>query len=241
MNNFLTAKHFKTDVTSKPPKFFERIILPFQEDHLWKGLPLLELIQFMHTFDIIVTSFDPSLNKELLKTFDCFANILSHSKSIARHYSAKCLASLATILTNETLSAMMDLVIPKLESTNHLERQGSIEAMLCIVEKLGLKFVPYIVLFIVPVLGRMSDPDEDVRQLATSMFANLIKLIPLDGAKQDIDMPKNLLDLKLRQKSFIDELMNLKNVQSIELPVKINAELRSYQVDGIKWLSFLNR
>ena len=53
--------------------------------------------------------------------------------------------------------------------------------MAAIVNKLGLDFVPYIVLFIVPVLGKMSDPDSEVRQLATSMFANMIKLIPLDS------------------------------------------------------------
>ena len=54
-------------------------------------------------------------------------------------------------------------------------------------------------------------------------------------------LPKHLLELKLKQKSFIDELMNLKNVREINLPIKIKAELRSYQIDGIKWLSFLNR
>ena len=89
----------------------------------------------------------------------------------------------------------------------------------------------------------MSDQDPNVRQLATSMFANLIKLIPLDNENvdNDQDLPKNLLELKLKQKSFIDELMSLKNVKDIDMPVKIEAELRSYQIDGIKWLSFLNR
>jgi len=84
---------------------------------------------------------------------------------------------------------------------------------------------------------------QNVRQLATSMFANLIKLIPLDNENvdNDQDLPKNLLELKLKQKSFIDELMSLKNVQDIDMPVKIEAELRSYHIDGIKWLSFLNR
>ena len=86
--------------------------------------------------------------------------------------------------------------------------------------------------------------NSSVRQLATSMFANLIKLIPLDNENMDEnqqDLPKNLLELKLKQKSFIDELMSLKNVKDINMPVKIDAELRSYQIDGIKWLSFLNR
>ena len=31
------VQHFKSDVTSKPPKFFERVVLPFQQDHLWRG------------------------------------------------------------------------------------------------------------------------------------------------------------------------------------------------------------
>ena len=105
-----------------------------------------------------------------------------------------------------------------------------------------LNGISYFILFFL-VLGRMSDQDPNVRQLATSMFANLIKLIPLDNENvdNDQDLPKNLLELKLKQKSFIDELMSLKNVQDIEMPVKIEAELRSYQIDGIKWLSFLNR
>ena len=62
-----------------------------------------------------------------------------------------------------------------LDNPNVVTRQGATEAMSTIVNKLGLDFVPYIVLFIVPVLGKMSDPDSDVRQLATSMFANMIK------------------------------------------------------------------
>ena len=68
------------------------------------------------------------------------------------------------------------------------------------------------------------------------------RLIPLDSQdNQEEKLPRELLELKLKQKSFIDELMNLKNVREIDLPIKINAELRSYQTDGIKWLSFLNR
>ena len=48
-----------------------------------------------------------------------------------------------------------------LDNPNVVTRQGATEAMSTIVNKLGLDFVPYIVLFIVPVLGKMSDPDSD--------------------------------------------------------------------------------
>ncbi len=40
--------------------------------------------------------------------------------------------------------------------------------------------LPYVLFLVVPVLGRMSDPDEDVRLLATITFASLIRLVPLE-------------------------------------------------------------
>lgn len=33
---------------------------------------------------------------------------------------------------------------------------------------------------VVPILGRMSDPDDDVRLSATSTFAALVKMVPLE-------------------------------------------------------------
>ena len=40
--------------------------------------------------------------------------------------------------------------------------------------------LPYVLFMIVPVLGRMSDPDESMRLLATRTFATLVKLVPLE-------------------------------------------------------------
>ncbi len=78
--------------------------------------------------------------------------------------------------------------------------------------------------------------------MAANMFAKLIKLIPLDSSEVKVEAwPQDLQALRAKEKVFIDELMNLKNVQDFRLPVKINADLRSYQADGIKWLAFLNR
>ena len=49
-----------------------------------------------------------------------------------------------------------------------------------VIEKLGIGMVPYVVLLVVPVLGRMSDQCEDVRLMATYSFATLIRLMPLE-------------------------------------------------------------
>lgn len=43
-----------------------------------------------------------------------------------------------------------------------------------------MDIVPYIVLLVVPVLGRMSDPSDSIRFMATQCFATLIRLLPLE-------------------------------------------------------------
>lgn len=55
-------------------------------------------------------------------------------------------------------STLMDVVIRKIipflqTIENNIKRQGAIEAIACIVNKLQFKIVPYIVLLVVPLLG----------------------------------------------------------------------------------------
>lgn len=49
-----------------------------------------------------------------------------------------------------------------------------------IVQKLDIKALPYVIFMVVPVLGRMSDPDDDIRSTATNTFASLVKMVPLE-------------------------------------------------------------
>jgi TATA-binding protein-associated factor len=49
-----------------------------------------------------------------------------------------------------------------------------------IVQLLDIKALPYVLFLIVPVLGRMSDSDDDVRFCATNTFASLVKMVPLE-------------------------------------------------------------
>lgn len=49
-----------------------------------------------------------------------------------------------------------------------------------VMEQLDVGIVPYIVLLVVPVLGRMSDQTDSVRFMATQCFATLIRLMPLE-------------------------------------------------------------
>lgn len=65
-------------------------------------------------------------------------------------------------------------------------RQGAAEALTCVVESLGVQVIPYAVLFMVPLLGRMSDQNQAVRLVCSATFATLVQLLPLDpGAIAD--------------------------------------------------------
>lgn len=57
-----------------------------------------------------------------------------------------------------------------------------------VMEQLDVDIVPYIVLLVVPVLGRMSDPCDSVRFMATQCFATLIRLLPLEVRDQSISV-----------------------------------------------------
>lgn len=97
-------------------------------------------------------------------------------------------------------------VIPLLETSNvekestpviiaplkvDARRQGAAETLSCLVDALGVHVVPYAVLFMVPLLGRMSDQNRSVRLVCSSTFATLVQLLPLDpGAIAD---PPNLV------------------------------------------------
>lgn len=102
--------------------------------------------------------------------------------------------------------------------------------------------LPYVVFLIVPVLGRMSDPDNDVRLIATTAFATLVKLVPLEaGIPDPVGLPKELLEGRATERKFISQMLDIHKIEPFELPVAIKAQLRSYQQEGVNWLAFLNK
>lgn len=63
---------------------------------------------------------------------------------------------------------------------NNVVFKMSIDTFLVVIDCLGIGIVPYVALLVLPVLGRMSDQNDSVRLMATSCFASLVRLMPLD-------------------------------------------------------------
>lgn len=138
---------------------------------------------------------------------------------------------------------IVERAVPMLGDTrNDAYRQGASEVIYHLVQLLDAKILPYVIFLIVPILGRMSDPDESVRLVCTNCFALLIKLVPLEaGIPDPPGMSQELLAHRDEERKFLSQLMDPSKIETFVIPVKINAELRKYQQEGVSWLAFLNK
>lgn len=177
---------------------------------------------------------------------DCLQRLLSGLKSnlsVFRYSSAKCFATICSVLPSKAIPFLVRFILPMLNNGGEFrERQGAVEAVYHVASTMGPHILPYIVFLIVPVLGRMSDADQDVRILASTTFASIIKLVPLEaGIPDPEDMPQDLLEGRQKEREFILQMMDPTKIKSFELPVAIKATLRKYQQEGVNWLAFLNK
>lgn len=184
-----------------------------------------------------------SLCAEITDKMDSLIPGLKSEYSVFRYSTAKCLATICSVAPTTAFIFLVKSVLPMLNNAGEIkERQGAIETIYHISTTMGANILPYIVFLIVPVLGRMSDADHDVRVLATTAFAGIIKLVPLEaGIPDPEDMPKDLLQGRDRERDFIQQMMDPTKIKPFDLPVTIKATLRKYQQEGVNWLAFLNK
>ncbi|KAI8999803.1 SNF2 family N-terminal domain-containing protein [Gaertneriomyces semiglobifer] len=197
----------------------------------------------LHIIGQIAPYLDSSLYERLATLLDPVAFCLRSPLAIVRHMASRCMSSLCAVITAPAMQCLITHTLPLMsDASDHLRRQGAAEAVFCILQKMQHTVLPYIIFLIIPVLRRMSDPDEDVRFICTNIFAQLVKLVPLESGVPDPEgFSKELVNQRSEERRFIGQLIGSEKVEQFELPVAINAELRSYQKEGVSWLAFLNR
>lgn len=162
--------------------------------------------------------------------------------SVFRYAAAKCFATICSVLRSEGMTMLVEDILPFSNSDEVRYRQGVIELIYHLIHVMEDSILPYVIFLIVPVLGRMSDSDNDIRLIATTTFATLVKLVPLEaGIPDPSGFSEALLKGRDRERKFIAQMLDFKKVETFDLPVAIKAELRSYQQEGVNWLAFLNR
>eukprot|EP00004_Rigifila_ramosa_P002863 TRINITY_DN1291_c0_g1_i2.p1 TRINITY_DN1291_c0_g1~~TRINITY_DN1291_c0_g1_i2.p1 ORF type:complete len:1130 (+),score=212.76 TRINITY_DN1291_c0_g1_i2:3557-6946(+) len=143
--------------------------------------------------------------------------------------------------------AAMNVIVPCVlgyisNPSSPLHRALGVLVLKRTVQRMGLDVVPYIAVLVPALLSRMSDQNLAVRTNAAECFAMLVKLMPLEPSASDPPgLDPALSKLRSEQRMFLEELLDPSKLSSVAMPVPINAELRSYQRDGVTWLWFLHR
>jgi TATA-binding protein-associated factor len=202
-----------------------------------------EAIDGMSTLRALVATLDASLHTWVLQLLPFVAQALQCRLSVLRYTAAKCFASVCSVITVQGFTMLVEKVLPPINNAHEaIDRQGAIECIYHLIQVMGDGILPYVIFLLVPVLGRMSDSDAGVRLIATTAFATLVKLVPLEaGIPDPPGLPQALLEGRERERKFIAQMLDPKKVEPFTIPVAIKATLRSYQQDGVNWLAFLNR
>ncbi|XP_073832127.1 histone acetyltransferase 1 [Musca autumnalis] len=254
------CQHFGNKLMQKLPIFEQLIFHKIQQ--FMTAFPKMELLRniiidvgqtndlmtALQLLEVAAPHVHNDLHDKLFELLPALGSLIGHPLKAVRHMAARCVATLSSLDPCRIMDFVVNhimILLPKVE--NPIERQGAIETIERVVEKLQIKIVPYIVLLVVPLLGAMSDVDESVRLLSTHCFATLIQLMPLDtvgaqgnGVKHEIKSA-DLQARKTRDREFLDYLFAPKTIPDYKVPVPISVELRSYQQAGINWLWFLNK
>uniref|UniRef100_A0A673HRS3 TATA-binding protein-associated factor 172-like n=1 Tax=Sinocyclocheilus rhinocerous TaxID=307959 RepID=A0A673HRS3_9TELE len=247
------ARHFGKELTKALPYLWESMtgLLRNALDAQGFGMSLLkqgdsvaqELVNSLQVLEVTAGAMSQELNPLLMEQLPLLCTCLQHPYTAVRHMAARCVGVLSKIATMETMNVFLEHVLPWLGAIDDSTKQeGAIEALACVMEQLDVDIVPYIVLLVVPVLGRMSDPCDSVRFMATQCFATLIRLLPLEaGIPDPPSMSEDLIRQKARERHFLEQLLDGRKLENYKIPVPIKAELRKYQQDGVNWLAFLNK
>ncbi|TFY68331.1 hypothetical protein EVG20_g3602 [Dentipellis fragilis] len=200
-----------------------------------------DVIDSLSVLDAVVPTLHKDLWPKLTELFPMMALTLRSRFAIIRQSVARCFATICDVMTVDAMRYVIETIIPYLgDSVNLSNRQGATELIFNIVQKMDYKALPFVIFLVVPILGRMSDSDDDIRATATNTFASLVKMVPLEAGLPDPEgFPEELLKRRDEERQFLMQLLDGSKVEQYVIPVTINAELRKYQQDGVNWLAFL--
>ncbi|KAJ5294705.1 hypothetical protein PENANT_c014G09234 [Penicillium antarcticum] len=248
----LTVK-FGADLLEKVPNLAKLVERPLRDALASDELPEditkpdnelgQEIVDGLSTLRALLPKFDPGLYPWVIDLMPIIAKGLQCRLSVIRYAAAKCFATICSVITVKGMTMLVEKVLPIINNGLDVHnRQGAIECIYHLIHVMEDGILPYVIFLVVPVLGRMSDSDNDVRLLATTSFATLVKLVPLEaGIPDPPGFSEELLKGRDRERKFMSQMLDVRKVEPFQIPVAIKAELRPYQQDGVNWLAFLNR
>jgi TATA-binding protein-associated factor len=202
-----------------------------------------QIVDGLSVLRALVSSFHKDLHQFVLDLLPFIVKALQCNQAILRYAAAKCFATICRVIPIEGFTTLVKQVLPAIDDAVEVtRRQGAVECIYHLIHAMEEDILPYVIFLTNPILGRMSDANNDVRLLATTTFATLIKLIPLEaGIPDPPGFSEELLKGREKERQFMAQMLEPKKASNFDLPVSINAQLRHYQQEGVNWLAFLNR
>ncbi|KAF1958260.1 hypothetical protein CC80DRAFT_559169 [Byssothecium circinans] len=248
-----TVQNFGAAIFAKVPVLKDLIEKPIRKAFTEDTLPVeideeggvfgQAVVDGLSTLRALVGSLHPDVWAFVKELLPLIAKALQSRLYVLRYAAAKCFATICSVMPVDGITMLVENVLPSIGNSGNVHaRQGAIECIYHLIHVMEDSILPYVIFLITPVLGRMSDSDNDVRLLATNSFATLVKLVPLEaGIPDPPGLPESLLKGREKERKFVAQMLDAKKVEPFEIPVGIKATLRSYQQDGVNWLAFLNR
>eukprot|EP01130_Rhizamoeba_saxonica_P006254 TRINITY_DN2491_c0_g1_i1.p1 TRINITY_DN2491_c0_g1~~TRINITY_DN2491_c0_g1_i1.p1 ORF type:complete len:933 (-),score=166.71 TRINITY_DN2491_c0_g1_i1:826-3399(-) len=203
-----------------------------------------DLIDSVHILTGISQYLDFSLDyaNTLLDLFPYILNLVYdyYENNVLVELVSKCISSYClTEYKDYFMEIVLSEIIPILEHDNdHVRLAGSI-IMIELIKSLDVKILPYLILLLVPIMGRMCDYNFEVREKVTYSFGSLLKLLPLESTIPDPPkMSEELIQKKEKERSFLKQFLG-GEVDAFDITIQVDATLRDYQCEGVNWLAFL--
>ena len=202
-----------------------------------------EVVDALSILRVLIPTLHPDLHFFVDEMIPFILKALKCKYSVFRYAAAKCFATICSVWTVKGMTILVEKILPSIGNPIYLQyRQGAIETIYHLIHVMEDDILPYVVFLIVPILGRMSDSNGEVRLIATTTFATLVKLVPLEaGIPDPPGFSEELLKGRDKERKFVAQMLDPKKTEPFEIPVAIKATLRSYQQDGVNWLYFLNK
>jgi TATA-binding protein-associated factor len=152
-------RHFHRDVFTSLPKLHELTVGAVQAVGTPSMKPPAEMLLCLRALEVAAPALPQGLQTGSL--LDCLPHLIALLRSdyaAVRHLAARCVAAVAQPLPRRVLPAVVQDVLPLFSSAQGAARQGAVECVACVVDRVAdIDVIPYIVLLVVPVLGLMSD------------------------------------------------------------------------------------
>ena len=157
---------------------------------------------------------------------------------------AETVAAYCDSLESVAMEPLIQTLLPRIvDVTNPAAQLGAALSLRRTIAVLGVRMVPYSSLLVRSIVGALAAQNQRVREEASAAFADLMPLLPLEeGAPEPATgFPGALKAPRAEARRQISQLLDGSKLERFKVPVRVDAQLRSYQRDGVDWLAFLHR